>query len=308
VRRYIILSILVIVLILSIFFILRKPELNELFPEYVDLKDSEWFGIYLKNNKVGYNVSNIDTLKDGYVVRSFTYMKINPVSGMEKDVSYEITANTDTLQNLKNFTFRMNSEKYRFYAEGRKEGKKLIIEYTSGKQKNRIEKELSIDEIPATLEAIVSTGRTGEFEYFDPTTQSLMKIKIDYKGEDYYNGIRVKKYSVSMVGIEIDFLLDEEGKLLKEESPIGLTLLKEDKKNAMKIEGIQEGLYDSYSIKTNTIIRNPRDVKRLKVRIKDVDLSGLKIIDSRQKIQKDILEIKKTFPMNNFTIPDSIKK
>uniref|UniRef100_A0A7C4UD71 Transglutaminase domain-containing protein n=1 Tax=candidate division WOR-3 bacterium TaxID=2052148 RepID=A0A7C4UD71_UNCW3 len=307
-RRYIILSILVIVLILSIFFILRKPELNELFPEYVDLKDSEWFGIYLKNNKVGYNVSNIDTLKDGYVVRSFTYMKINPVSGMEKDVSYEITANTDTLQNLKNFTFRMNSEKYRFYAEGRKEGKKLIIEYTSGKQKNRIEKELSIDEIPATLEAIVSTGRTGEFEYFDPTTQSLMKIKIDYKGEDYYNGIRVKKYSVSMVGIEIDFLLDEEGKLLKEESPIGLTLLKEDKKNAMKIEGIQEGLYDSYSIKTNTIIRNPRDVKRLKVRIKDVDLSGLKIIDSRQKIKKDILEIKKTFPMNNFTIPDSIKK
>ncbi len=307
-KKYIILSILVLVLFAAIFFIIRIPGEHDVLPDYIEKKDSEWFGIYLKNNKVGYNVSNIDTIRDGYIVRSFTYMRINPVSGMNKDVSYEIIAKTDSLQNLRSFSFKMISEKYRFYAEGKKEGKKLFIEYTSGGKKNIIEKDLTIDEIPATLEAIVSTGRTGEFEYFDPTTQSLMKINIEYKGDEYYNGIRVKRYSVSMVGIEIAFILDEEGRLLKEESPIGLTLVREERKSAMEITGIQEGLYDSYSVKTNIRLDNPRDIKRLKVRLKDVDLSGLKINDSRQRLVNDVLEIVRTEPSKFNEIPDSIKK
>lgn len=307
-RKYIILSILIITLFAAVFFIVRIPGEHDVLPDYIEKTDSEWFGIYLKDNKIGYNVSNIDTIKDGYIVRSFTFMSINPVSGLQKDVSYEIVAYTDTAQNMNSFTFKMNSEKYRFYAEGRKEMNKLIVEYSSGGKKNKIEKNLTINEIPATLEAIVSSGRTGEFEYFDPTTQSLMKIKIDNKGEDYYNGIKVRKFSVSMVGIEINFMLDEEGRMLKEESPIGLTLIREDKKRAMEIKGIQEGLYESYAVKTDKPIKNPREIKTLKVKLKNVDLSDLKINDSRQKFSKGILEIKKTNPVVFNEIPDSIIK
>ncbi len=111
-----------------------------------------------------------------------------------------------------------------------------------------------------------------------------------------------------MVGIEINFIVDMEGRLIKEESPIGLVLLKEDKESAMKVSGIKQGLYDSYAIKTNIEIKNPTAVKRLKVRLTGSDLSNLNIVDSRQRLKNDILEITKTLPKKFDKIPDSILK
>ena len=267
---------------------------------------AEWLGMYMKGYKVGYVVSKIDTLKDGYRVLSYTYMRINPVSGQEKEVEYLVEARTDTGFDMKGFSFRMVSGDYQFTARGEKRGKKLTIHYTSGGEERVIEKELKLPQLPATLEGLVSLGKTGEFEFYDPTTQSLMKVKVRYTGEGIYGGAKVKQYVIEMQGIEIRFTVTLEGKLLKEELPIGIVMLSEDKEKAMNVEGLPEGLYASYAVKTDRVIRRPRHVSYLKVRLLDADIGELNIQDDRQKLNGRVLTIRTVQPEYNVEIPESL--
>ncbi|RKZ23391.1 hypothetical protein DRQ23_03190, partial [bacterium] len=185
-KNWLIVSIAVILLVVAAL-LAYKPASNKgnalAVGELLENPHAEWLGMYMKGYKVGYVVSKIDTLKDGYRVLSYTYMRINPVSGQEKEVEYFVEARTDTGFDMRGFSFRMVSGDYQFTASGEKRGKKLTIHYTSGGEERVIEKELKLPQLPATLEGLVSLGKTGEFEFYDPTTQSLMKVKVKYIGE-----------------------------------------------------------------------------------------------------------------------------
>jgi len=270
-------------------------------------KGVEWMGIYLKGYKVGYVSSKIDTLKEGYRVRSYTYMKITPMSGSENEVKYIVDAKTDKDYNLLSFKFDMFSKGYKFHAEGQKKGKKLNIDFTSEGKKRHLSYDLKTDNVPATIEGIVQFGKTGEFQFFDPTLQSLFTINVTYGGEDVFQGVEIKKYFVEMSGIKIEFWVDKTNSLVRESSPIGLEMIRETEKNAKKITGIPVGLYESYSIKPKKKIPSPRSTKYLKVKIENVDLSGLNINDDRQKLLNNILEIRTTYPRKYDKVTSSLK-
>jgi len=270
-------------------------------------KSVEWMGIYLKGYKVGYVASKIDTLKEGYRVKSYTYMKITPMSGSENEVKYVVDAYTDKNYNLLSFKFNMFSKGYKFYAEGIKKGKKLDIDFTSEGKKRHLTYDLKTNNVPATIEGIVQFGKTGKFQFFDPTLQSLFTIDVTYGGEDVFQGVKIKKYFVEMSGIKIEFWVDKTNSLVRESSPIGLEMIKETEENAKKITGAPVGLYESYSIKPKKKIPSPRNTKYLKVKIANVDLTGLSINDDRQKLSKDILEINTTYPKKYDKVPASLK-
>ncbi|MEO0293782.1 MAG: transglutaminase-like domain-containing protein [candidate division WOR-3 bacterium] len=272
---------------------------------------TEYFGIYLKGYKVGYLASRVDSTKDGYRVYSTTYMKLSPIGGMEKEVTYKIVANADFSYNLKDFEFSMFSDNYLFEAIGKRERNNLIVEFTSGGVKRKIIYEIKSSYLPATIEGLVKTGKIGNFKFFDPTlpsSDSLFDISVSVTGKDTIDGIPVIKYVVKQSGIDVLFWVTEKGELLRSESPIGLLMKREKGLIKKDIKPVGFKLYDSYAIRVEKEIKNPREISFLKVRLDSVPLSGLRIEDDRQTLNGNILTIKKIQPGSSSLIPEEVKE
>ncbi len=270
--------------------------------------NTEYLGIYLKGHRVGYLASKIDTVENGYRVYSNTYLKLSPVPGMEKEVTYRVTANTDLSYDLKSFEFSMFSDDHLFEAEGERHNGKLLINMNVAGQKRKKEYELKSSYMPATIEGLVKTGKTGRFEFFDPTLQSLFEIEVENLGKDTLEGKPVKKYSVMQSGMQMVFWVSEKGELLRSESPIGLVMKKEERIAKEDIETVGFKLYDSYAIRVKNEIKNPRGISILKIRLDSVDLTGLRIEDDRQKLNGNVLTISRIEPGQKDKIPKDIEE
>ena len=270
--------------------------------------NTEYLGIYLKGHKVGYLSSRIDTVKDGYNVYSSTYMKLSPVAGIEKEVMYKISAGTDFTYNLQDFEFTMVSEGHVFEAKGNRTGNKLLINIKTGDHERKKEYELKTDYLPATIEGLVKSQRTGKFEFFDPTLQSLFEIEVSNLGLDTLDGNPVVKYKVKQSGINMFFWVSEQNELIRSESPIGLVMKKEEAANIEEIEAGGFKLYDSYAIKVKNPIENPRDISVLTVRLDSVNLEGLRIEDDRQTLNGNVLTIRKIDPGESSVIKEETEE
>ncbi len=270
--------------------------------------NTEYLGIYLKGHKVGYLASRIDTVENGYRVYSNTYLKLSPIPGIEKEVTYRVTANTDLSYNLKDFEFSMFSDDQLFEAKGERHNGKLLIDMNVGGQKRKKEYEIKSSYMPATIEGLVKTGKTGRFEFFDPSMQALFEIEVENLGKDTLEGKPVTKYSVMQSGMQMVFWISDKGELLRSDSPIGLVMKKEERIVKEDIETVGFKLYDSYAIRVKNEIKNPRGISMLKIRLDSVDLAGLRIEDDRQKLNGNVLTIRKIKPGESTKIPENVKE
>jgi len=268
----------------------------------------EYMGIYLKGYKVGYLSSKIDTVEDGYKVYSSTYMKLTPITGIENEVMYKVSAKTDLTYNLQDFEFSMLSEDHLFKAQGKRKQNKLLIDINVGGQTRKQEYELKNDYIPATIEGLVKSGKTGKFEFFDPTLQTLFEIEVSNLGVDTLDGIPVQKYKVKESGINIYFWVSDKGELVRSESPIGLVMKKEETADIEDIEAVDFKLYDSYAIKVKNEIKDPRNISTLTIRLDSVDLSDLRIEDDRQTFNGSILIVRTITPGESSFIGEEVKE
>jgi len=270
--------------------------------------NTEYLGVYLQGHKVGYLASRIDTVENGYRVYSTTYLKLAPVPGMEKEVSYRVAASTDLTYNLKSFEFSMTSGDYFFEAQGERQNGKLAVDMNVAGQQKKEVYDIKSSYIPATIEGLVKTGKTGEFQFFDPTLQSIFDIKVKNLGKDTLDGEPVTKYSVLQSGMEMVFWISDKGELLRSESPIGMVMKKEEKVVKEDIETVGFKLYDSYAIRVDKRIKNPREITMLKVRLDSVDLTGLRIEDDRQTLESNVLTIKTVEPGQTGKIPKDVEE
>lgn len=295
--------------VLISFIVIRNTKEKEVFPEafFEEGANVEWMGIYLKGYKVGYVASRIDSTDKGYRVYSNTYMKMSPVAGLQREVSYRVVANTSSDYNLLDFYFQMVSGEHLFTASGERKGDKMIVSMDVAGNTSRMEFPLTSEYIPATIEGMVKMGKTGSFQFFDPTLQSVFDITVKKIGPDTLEGVPAVKYSVQQSGIYVSFWVDKDGHLLRQESPIGLVMKRESSDVVTDIGEVSFKLYDSYAIRVDKPIENPRTLNSLTIRLDSVDLEGLRIEDDRQKLSGNVLVIKRLEPGDSKIIPEEVK-
>jgi hypothetical protein len=92
----------------------------------------------------------------------------------------------------------------------------------------------------------------------------------------------------------VNIWLDDEGTVLKEESPMGLVLAREEENVAQGgVLGGEVDIVQAVAIHSNIPIRNPRAVSSLKVRLKRISLAKFAINDGRQKLTGNTLHVMK---------------
>ena len=275
----------------------------------------DWWGIYLKEEKIGYAVTTRQQQVDKISVKERLSLKLS-VLGTPQNIEQTLEYRTNQKLILESFDFLLKSGMIKFQLAGRVDdgpsgtGKRLhIIIHSGGKE---WQQEISLPEVPYILSQTklyflaqgLEKGKKYRIPAFDPSTLSNAEMIAEVEGIDRLEigGEERELYRVreEFRGILVRSWMDKGGEIWKEESPTGLVLMRENKHVAMHKNwgrGKIADLIALTSIPVNREIENPRSTHYLRARLLSPALPGLKIGGDRQlRIGNEVIVRKEEFP------------
>jgi hypothetical protein len=265
----------------------------------------EWWGVYFHGEKIGYSSQKITPESGGYNVQSSSVLRLNIMETTQTVVS-RLEMSADSEWALKRFDFQLESNNVRFHARGEFAAGKLRIEIDSGG--NRTETEIVSRQPPYLLAALkpylatrdLEPGKDHLFQTFDPATLSQQLTTVTIEGRERIQiggrmepAIRLRQ---QFRGISVVSWIDGAGRTLKEESPTGLSLLKQGADEATLIPGTKSlslDLLAQTSVPLDTPIADAGRKEFLRLRLSGFDLSRFPLDGGRQRLFYNELEIKR---------------
>lgn len=264
-----------------------------------------WMAIYFKGNKIGYSVQSLTEFGEGYIADQKTYARLN-MMGQIQELRTITSARLNKNMGLTAFTFAMSAGPIRFQALGELKGKNLKLTTSTGGTKSTTDipmqetPRVAAGLIPYLIKRGVEKGERFKVPLFDPATMSYKSILVHVEDVE---PVTIDGEQIETYRIRFDYLdtqtytwIDKEGRTVKEEGLIGLSMVRTTKEEATKgIAGRAdlEDLVVSTSAPTNVNLDNPKDVVYLKARLKGLNLDGLDLDGHRQKLTGDIIEVVK---------------
>ncbi|MBI2539375.1 MAG: transglutaminase domain-containing protein [Deltaproteobacteria bacterium] len=265
----------------------------------------EWWGVYYRGEKIGYAAQTITPDAEGYRVRNSSILKINLLGTVQTvKVSLDMAAARDW--SLKHFDFDLQSSDVSFKARGKIVPGKLQLEMESAGQ--RSDKELPMRQPPYLLAALkpyvasqnFEPGKEHLFPTFDPSTLSQQFTAVTVEGRERIAiggktepALRIRQ---RFKGISVLSWVDRSGRTLKEETPTGLSLLRQSEEEAKLLEESRTlplDLVVQTAVPVETPIVKPAEKRFLKIRLSGFQLGNFSLSGGRQRLQGDVLEIKR---------------
>jgi len=285
-----------------------KPQIDRIsfasIHEVIDV-DEEWMGIYFQKEKVGYAVTITRRLGDSYQIFEHSLMHLN-ILGTNQRIESRLKSFVNEDFSLKSFKFSLSSGPVKFSLQGEVKGKTLNLTMVSGKNKSYTF--LKLKEVPYLSNSLkpyilqhgLKIGKKYRLPFFDPSTMSSSEILVEVIGKEEVihsgNPITAYKLKESFKGIETLMWVSEAGETLKEESPLGLSLVKESREDALSgewMKGPKPDLILKTAVPVKKEIINARNINKLKVKLKGISFYEFDLNGGRQNLEGDILEIRK---------------
>lgn len=279
--------------------------------------DSQWYGIYFKDRKIGYSHSTISRQDSFYVSTDRTYMNV-AMLGRQQEFDTYVRAVTDDRYQLRNFIFTLKGEDTDYGMRGRVDGKTLYVNIiTAGEEQGR---SIELDEppqLPSTIGLLMSAkelkpGDRFSTTVFDPGSMSNQKTVITVIGyEDIeYQGAMQNLLHVhqDMGGMQVESYADSSGNTLIEKSQMGYNVVLEDELTA------RSGNWPKDATDINQLVRVVPEghiVNSLRLIELAIELEGLKdagkydLNGGSQSYRAPILTII-SYPERSFSDPDRI--
>ncbi|MEW6427413.1 MAG: transglutaminase-like domain-containing protein [Thermodesulfobacteriota bacterium] len=239
---------------------------REYFIETIDRRESEavaqarqenWLGIHFNGERIGYVHDRLLPEGDGYRLHQEARLNLN-ILGEQRPVRMAVVARLDPAMLLQDFSFSFATDFYQMEAEGRVEGD--AIRYTLSNGKDR-----SAGTIPLRAPPFIATGQrhyllagkpaVGDrvrLPFFDPLTLSGKDSVLEYRGREKVliegRVYLLHHFREQFSGIWISSWLDDDGQVVKEESPAGFVFLREPEFRAMDIGGTKEEMLGAVAV------------------------------------------------------------
>ena len=260
-----------------------------------------WMGIYFKGSKIGYAHETVQEHEHGYSIREKISMKLRVLEHSQQ-VKMITECIADGKFNLRLFHFDLSTGSNQMKIDGRVVGRKLALKVHSGGMVT--ERTIPFEHIPFLTNNLrpflIQRGLEEDKRYrvsiFDPSTMSLNNVNVRVMGKETTtlgsNDLVANRLKVSYRGMGLNIWMDDDGLVLKEESPMGLVLVREEE-HVAKAEGFGEqvDLVQAVAVRSNIPIENPREISFLKVKLKRIPLVKFKINDGRQKLTGNTLQV-----------------
>jgi hypothetical protein len=275
----------------------------------------EWAGIYFKDDKVGYSHATLNRSEKGYHITEETVLDMS-IMGVPQKVNTVLKAETGSDFSLSIFNLIVQSGMITFKAYGEIEDNTLHVTIDSGGELQH--KSIKLSEPPSLanslkyylLQSGLAPGKKFTRKFFDPLTLTNRPIAVEVEGKEEIS-LKGKKYTCfrikeSFKGITVYAWINDQGETLKEESPMGLVLIKESEYDATSVNwsGKKVDLLAATAIPLDhPIIKE--DLVYLRLRLKNVPLDGYTLHGGRQDFDQDTVAVRleRVNRTDSYTIP-----
>jgi len=261
----------------------------------------EWAGVYFQDKKIGYTHSVLTRTQDGYQL-DHTIMLDMVMMGVPQKTRAQINTVTDHEFNLQVFSLRINSGALSFIAYGNMDaGNMMTLSVTSAGKTE--EKKLQLDRAPVISNALkyslmkagLRPGAVYERIIFDPMTMSnrtatievLDREPVSVAGQEH----DCYRMRITYMGVTMTVWIDGQGRTVKEESPTGMVLVREDRQQALQAgPGGSPDMVEAVAIEVDTPFYS-KGLRLLSLRLLNVDLSGFQIDGGRQSMAGNVVTV-----------------
>jgi transglutaminase-like putative cysteine protease len=273
----------------------------------------EWFGIYQKGRKIGYAHSQTRVEGDTYHISEESELDVLALEQVQR-VGTVINAYTTKKFMLKYFDFTLRSGVSTMDIKGAVVGKQLVVDIiTAGEtRKERFPlKEpiyLTPNIRPAVVQLGLETGKRYRFPLFNPATMSTEDAFVTVEAKETLKvgdtEQTVYKLRESFQGMEATSWITQDGDTIKEESPLGYSLLKETRTEALKRDKRGPAVDIIALVKIpSSPIEKPAGVKLLKARLSEAPFDGFELAGGRQAWKSGVIEIRSETAGSSYAIP-----
>ena len=262
-----------------------------------------WMNIYQNDRKIGFVHRTLTRLDKKYHFNETVFMQINTM-GVPQALNILTSGDLNPDMSISRFEFDLNSNLFRFKADGRVEKNKLIL--LTGLPGAQDKTEIPLQDIPhisggiydAAFRANLNKDASSNFNIFDPSTLSIKSIKVTRHADEIIpvmgKRILTVKYCSDFMGAQNCAWLSKDGDVLRETGLLGLSMEKVSPQLAK--EGIAEhggiDLTKLASVPSNVDIVEPEKLSQIKLKI--VGISNMVLINNdRQRLNHNILTITK---------------
>ena len=269
---------------------------------------AQWRGVYYRGEKIGFTVSQVLPTDDGFELREDGRLQFT-LLGAHTFAILKTTAHVDRSFALQDFDFSIDPGTGPMNIKGRLDGLRMSLEISS-RSGTRTETRQLVDK-PALMLSVgrrlaaegLTPGTTRQWAVFDPATMKNAPVSIAIGAREVVTAgtrrpIPAFKIDMSFSGITTTAWITDTGEIVREESPMGLITILETQEQAMTLtvsDRMQEDMLENAAIVPRMAPQNrivePRDVKRLRLRMIGVDLSSPDVHGNGQTVDGDVVEL-----------------
>jgi transglutaminase-like putative cysteine protease len=276
-------------------------------------KQERFYGIWFDNKRIGYVTEELVPNANGFTLNQVAYLLLN-ILETTQPINMRLRAQLNDGLVLEKFDFQFTSAFYKMEANGYVKDRTVHFQLDTGQSTIKDTVTLSgppllaVNDRSYLLEELNKTGQKIRVPSFDPVSLSGRESVITYYGQEkLLISKRMKalhKFSETTGNIRINFWLDDEGRIVKEESPAGFQFIAEPEFRAKDIVSPGNEILSAVAVRP-TGLSPPVDSDSISYKLTfppdlDLDVQG-----GRQKLQGNILKItQEQFP-DSTTGPES---
>jgi transglutaminase-like putative cysteine protease len=269
---------------------------------------AQWRGVYYRGEKIGFTVSQVLPVDDGFELREDGRLQFS-LLGAHTFAVLKTTAHVDRAFALKDFDFSLDPGTGPMSVKGRLDGLRLALEI-GGRSGSRTEVR-QLESPPALMLSVgrhlaaegLVAGTTRQWAVFDPATMKNAPVSIAIGAREVVMAgarrpIPAFKVDMTFSGLTTTSWITDTGEIVREESPMGLITILETQEQATTLtvsNRLQQDMLQAAAIvprmAPRQFIVEPRDVKKLRLRLTGADLSKAGLQGGGQRFDGEVVEL-----------------
>jgi len=309
-----------------------QPELTRLAEATLSLAPGvSFYTLTMGGHSVGQATSRLDTVPDGFEMDDVMDLRL-PALGQTGSAVARTSVKLSPALVMESFTFSLDSEVGRFEASGTMgPDTTLHVDIRSAGNEQKLSFRMaeppvfsSIVPIRVAMGGGLEVGRSVHLPVFDPTSMSSRAVEVQVLDRDtlvipdsaaldpstqrwrpaHYDSIPAWKIAEIFGGVRVESWVDEDGRILRADSPLGFSMEKTEYELARQAEQdedrsgatarpVDDDVILSTAVQSNVELSDVEQYGELRFRLSGVDLSGFQLDGDRQTLHGDTLIVRR---------------
>jgi len=246
---------------------------------------AQWRGIYMRGEKIGFSVTQTLPLDDGYEIQEDGRLQM-ALLGVTSRTKMTSRVRVGPDFGLRSFSYSLDPGTGPVEVSGQLDGRRLSLDFRNRAGVRQEVREL--EEAPAVALNLprqlvaggLEVGKRFELRLLDPLTLRNAPVEVEVAGREVVRaaGLPVPTYRLKtrFLSLEATMWMTDTGEVVREESPLGMLVVKESPERARTLgltTAVSRDLLDEVSVvpKARRNIPDPTLIRSMRLRVDGAD-------------------------------------